>query len=145
MVAIHQKYKLAAITSLTGQDTPEACCAAPCNSWAASHAQLTRSGSDHHCLGHIISFNDFGFLHKFDMLQVSERVYRVLDQQLEGVCQELLPPSMLPLQERLQQAEGALQCMLPFLYAWAELQRNLLPLMSEAEVQSCTMLSLLST
>lgn len=38
--------------------------------------------------------------------KVSERVYRVLDQQLEGVCQELLPPSMLPLQERLQQAEG---------------------------------------
>lgn len=38
--------------------------------------------------------------------KVSERVYRVLDEELNGAGRDLLPLSLSPLQDRLQQSEG---------------------------------------
>lgn len=42
----------------------------------------------------------------FASLQVSERVYRVLDEELNGAGQDMLPTSLSPLQDRLQRSEG---------------------------------------
>ncbi|KAL0030556.1 hypothetical protein WJX79_004485 [Trebouxia sp. C0005] len=38
--------------------------------------------------------------------KVSERVYRVLDEELNGAGQDMLPTSLSPLQDRLQRSEG---------------------------------------
>lgn len=45
-------------------------------------------------------------LRSFVSLQVSERVYRVLDEELNGAGRDLLPASLSPLQDRLQRSEG---------------------------------------
>ena len=42
----------------------------------------------------------------FVFLQVSERVYRVLDEELNGAGRNLLPTSLSPLHDRLQRSEG---------------------------------------
>ena len=42
----------------------------------------------------------------FAFLQVTERLYRVLDEELNGAGWDLLPKSLSPLQDRLQRSEG---------------------------------------
>ena len=94
--------KLAATTSLTGQDTQSLCCAAPCNLWAVNQGQLIRSVR---ILCITIVFTSPHFCDTA-VWQVSERVYRILDEELSGAGKSLLPKSLTPLHDRLQQSEG---------------------------------------
>ncbi len=58
-----------------------------------NHSSISRTGA-------------IPLLRSFVSLQVSEHVYRVLDEELNGAGRDLLPTSLSPLQDRLQQSEG---------------------------------------
>ncbi len=86
-------------------------------------------------------------LRSFVCLQVSERVYRVLDEELNGAGRDLLPVSLSPLQDRLQRSEGdqhwtcshmppASSCSIPSRYA---MQRTI----SNKQFQESLLLSVL--
>ena len=107
MAVIHRMSKLAATTSLTGQDTQSLCCVAPCNLWAVSQGQLTRSV---HIL-FVVAVVTSARVHDTALRQVSERVYRILDEELSGAGKNLLPKSLTPLHDRLQQSEGGLSAL----------------------------------